>query len=89
VGSDEVCWHEDHEGVSPTGNAAEQALRKSDIFRKLSFWTEEQTGSQNLTVMMSVTETCRRLRKRPLDCIQAAVHAAFNNKPAPELIPQN
>lgn len=78
-----------HEGVSPTNNAAEQALRKSVIFRKLSFGTEEKTGSQNLSVIMSVTETCRRLHKRPLDYIKAAVHAAFNNKPAPELIPQN
>jgi transposase len=78
-----------HEGVSPTNNAAEQALRKSVIFRKLSFGTEEKTGSRNLTVILSVTETCRRLRQRPLDYIKAAVHAAFNNKPAPELIPQN
>jgi transposase len=77
----------DHEGVSPTNNAAEQALRKSVIFRKLSFGTEEKTGSLNLPVIMSVAETCRRLGKRPLDYIKAAVTAAFNNKPAPELLP--
>lgn len=78
-----------HHGVSPTNNAAEQALRKSVIFRKLSFGTEANTGSRNLTVIMSVTETCRRLGRRPLDYITAAVDAAFNNKPAPKLLPEN
>lgn len=78
-----------HEGVSPTNNAAEQALRKSVIFRKLSFGTEEKTGSQNLAVIMSVTETCRRVGRRPFDYITDAVKAAFNTKPAPKLIPQN
>ncbi len=49
-----------HEGVSPTNNAAEQALRKAVIFRKLSFGTEKNTGSKNLSVILSVMETCRR-----------------------------
>jgi hypothetical protein len=78
-----------HEGVSPTNNAAEQALRKSVIFRKLSFGTEQKTGSQNLAVIMSVTETCRRVGRRPFDYITDAVKAAFNTRPAPKLIPQN
>jgi transposase len=77
-----------HEGVSPTNNAAEQALRKSVIFRKLSFGTEQKTGSQNLAVIMSVTETCRRVGRRPFDYITDAVKAAFNTRPAPKLIPQ-
>lgn len=76
-----------HDGVSPTNNAAEQALRKSVIFRKLSFGTEAQTGSPNMTVILSVTESCRRLGRRPLEYINAAVHATFNNKPAPQLLP--
>ncbi|WP_397569243.1 IS66 family transposase [Schlesneria sp. T3-172] len=76
-----------HPGVSPTNNAAEQALRKSVIFRKLSFGTEEKTGSPNLAVILSVAETCRRLGKRPLDYVATAVAAAFSNKPAPKLLP--
>jgi transposase len=76
-----------HEGVSPTNNAAEQALRKSVIFRKLSFGTEAETGSRNIPVIMSVVETCRRLSRRPLDYINTAVKAAFNQKPAPKLLP--
>lgn len=76
-----------HEGVPPTNNAAEQALRKSVIFRKLSFGTEKQTGSRNLPVILSVIETCRRLGQRPLDYIHNTVHAAFNHKSPPRLLP--
>ena len=46
-----------HDGVAPTNNAAEQALRKSVIFRKLSFGTEAKTGSRNLTVITAMMRT--------------------------------
>ena len=76
-----------HPGVSPTNNAAEQALRKLVIFRKLSFGTEQQTGSKNMSVILSVMETCRRLNRPRLRFLRESIHAAFNNKPAPRLIP--
>jgi hypothetical protein len=38
-----------YDGVSPTNNIAEQTIHKAVIFRKLSFSTEEQTGSLNLS----------------------------------------
>jgi hypothetical protein len=47
-----------HDGVSPTSNISEQTIRKAVIFRKLSFSTEEQTGSLNLSVIFSTVETC-------------------------------
>lgn len=76
-----------HAGVSPTNNAAEQSLRKSVIFRKLSFGTERQTGSRNLAVIQSVTESCRRLGQGPQDYLAAAIQAAFHNQPTPRLLP--
>ncbi len=78
-----------NEGVSPTNSAAEQALRKSVIFRKLCFGTEARTASQNLAVIMSVTETCRRMGRRPFDYLTDAVKAAFSTQPAPKLLSQN
>lgn len=78
-----------HDGVSPTNNAAEQALRKSVIFRKLSFGTEAQTGSRNISVIQSVMETCRRLNRSRFDFLRKSIHAAFNNKPTPQLLPTN
>jgi hypothetical protein len=59
------------------------------IFRKLSFGTEVKTGSPNLAVILSVTETCRRLGKRPLDYIAPAFTAACSNTQAPNLLPAN
>jgi transposase len=77
----------DHPGVSPTNNAAEQALRKSVIFRKLSFGTEEQTGSRNLCVILSIVETCRRLKQPALAYLHDAIHAYFAHRQAPRLLP--
>ncbi|MBK9054970.1 MAG: transposase [Chloroflexi bacterium] len=36
----------DHEGVEPTNNAAEQALRRGVLWRKRSFGTQSQAGSR-------------------------------------------
>ncbi|MGV2338722.1 MAG UNVERIFIED_CONTAM: hypothetical protein LVR18_33465 [Planctomycetaceae bacterium] len=49
--------------------------------------TEEKTGSQNLAVIMSITEICRRVCRRPFDDITDSVMAAFNAKSAPTLLP--
>lgn len=76
-----------HPGVSPTNNAAEQALRKSVIYRKLSFGTESPTGSRTLSVILSVVETCRRLGRDALSYLQASVDAHFHHQPAPQLLP--
>jgi hypothetical protein len=78
-----------HHGVLPTNNAAEQALRKSVICRKLSFGSEQQTGSKNMSVILSVMETCRRINRSRLDFLRESIHAAFRNKPAPRLLPTN
>jgi transposase len=75
-----------HDCVSPTKNAAEQALRKAVIFRKLSFGTKANTGRKNISVNLSVMETCRRFNRSRLDFIRESIHAAFTNKPAPKLL---
>lgn len=76
-----------HPGVSPTNNAAEQALRRSVIFRKLSFGTQSPTGSPALSVILSIVETCRRLGRHALTYLQASIQALFHNTTAPKLIP--
>jgi hypothetical protein len=76
-----------HAGVSPTNNAAEQALRRSVIFRKLSFGTESQTGSSTVSNLLSVLETCRPLGRDALTYLLSAVQALFHHRPAPKLIP--
>lgn len=75
------------ESVSPTNSSAEQALRKAVIFRKHSFGREENAGSKNLSMILSVMETYRRLNHSCLVFIREFVSALFNNKPAPKLLP--
>ena len=58
-----------------------------DVSMAPGFGTEKKTGSQNMTVIMSVVETCRRLGTHPLDYLQQAIQANFNQHPPPKLIP--
>jgi transposase len=51
------------EGVEPTNNAAEQALRQAVIWRKLSFGTQSSAGSWFVERLLTVVETCRRQKR--------------------------
>ena len=53
----------DHEGIEPTNNTAERALRPAVIYRKLSFGTQSESGSRFIERMLTISETCR-LQKR-------------------------
>ena len=50
----------DHEGVEPTHNASERALRPAVIWRKLSFGTQSAKGSRFVETLLTVIETCRQ-----------------------------
>ena len=76
----------DVEGVEPTNNAAEQALRHAVIWRKLSFGTQSQSGSQFVERMLTVIETCRRQRRNVYSWLVEAVQAQLNQQPAPSLM---
>ncbi|MEZ4338738.1 MAG: transposase [Sandaracinaceae bacterium] len=54
----------DVEGVAPTNNEAERALRHAVILRKLSFKTQSDRGSRFVERMLSAVDT---LRKRERD----------------------
>ena len=77
----------DVEGIEPTNNTAERALRPAVIYRKLSFGTQSEAGSRFIERMLTVCETCR-LQKRPLFAyLTTAVQAHFESQPAPSLLP--
>src|SRR5476649_2130885 len=67
----------DVEGVEPTNNAAEQALRHAVIWRKLSFGTQSRSGSQFVERMLTVIETCRRQKRNVYSWLAEAVQAKF------------
>jgi transposase len=74
------------EGVEPTNNAAEQALRQAVIWRKLSFGTQSAEGSRFVERLLTVVETCRRQQRNVLAWMVEAVEARFTGKTAPSLL---
>jgi transposase len=74
------------EGVEPTNNAAEQALRQAVIWRKLSFGTQSAAGSRFVERLLTVVETCRRQQRNVLSWMVEAVEARLAGKTAPSLL---
>jgi transposase len=77
-----------HEGVEPTNNAGERALRHAVIWRKLSFGTQSAVGSRFVETMLTVIETCRQQRRNTFAYLTAAVQAHLAGQPAPSLLPE-
>jgi transposase len=77
----------DHEGIEPTNNTAERALRPAVIYRKLSFGTQSPSGSRFIERMLTVCETCRLQNRSLFDYLTNAVSAHFAKQQAPSLLP--
>jgi transposase len=75
------------EGVEPTNNAAERAIRPAVIWRRTSFGSQTQAGSRFVQRMLTVVTTLKSQRRNVLDFMTAAVSAARSNSPAPSLLP--
>jgi transposase len=75
------------EGVEPTNNAGERALRHAVIWRKLSFGTQSAAGSRFVETMLTVIETCRQQHRNAFEYLTAAVQAHLARQPAPSLLP--
>ncbi len=76
------------EGVEPTNNAAERAIRPAVIWRRTSFGSQTQTGSAFVARMLTVVTTLKSQRRNVLDFITAATSAARLDKPTPSLLPE-
>jgi len=74
------------EGVEPTNNASERALRHAVIWRKLSFGTQSAHGSRFVETMLTVIETCRQQSRNAFAFITTAVEAHFAHQPAPSFV---
>ena len=74
------------EGVEPTNNAAEQALRPAVLWRKGSFGTRSEAGSRFVERILTVRETCRRQGKPLRQFVTEAVEACRRGEPAPRLL---
>ena len=85
-GRDHLWRFVDLEGIEPTNNTAERALRPAVIQRKLSFGTQSKSGSHFLERMLTVSETCRLQGRNLYRYLIDATTAAFASRTAPSLL---
>jgi transposase len=76
----------DVEGVEPTNNAAERALRPAVVWRKGCYGTDSSEGSHFVERILTVTATCRQQERKVLPYIADAVRAHWAGLPAPALM---
>jgi len=74
------------EGVEPTNNEAERALRPAVLWRKGSFGTGSDAGSAFVARMLTVIETARRRGVHVLDWLEQACRAANAGTAPPPLL---
>jgi transposase len=74
------------EGVEPTNNASERALRHAVIWRKLSFGTQSTHGSRFVATILTVVETCRQQSRSVFDYLTTAMQAHFAHESGPSLL---
>jgi transposase len=78
----------DVEGVEPTNNASERALRHAVIWRKLSFGTQSAAGSQFVETILTTVETCRQHGRNLFAYLTEAIQASLAHRQAPTLLPR-
>jgi transposase len=74
------------EGVEPTNNDAERALRHAVCWRKTSFGTDSADGSRFVERMLTTVESCRRQGRDLLAFLVQAVEAHRSGATPPSLI---
>ena len=74
------------EGVEPTNNAAERAVRSGVLWRKGSFGTQSACGSRFVERMMTTVATLKQQRRNVLEYLQAVCSAQIRGEKAPSLL---
>ena len=75
------------EGVEPTNNAAERAVRKGVLWRKGSFGSHSAEGSRFAERMLTVSESLRAQGRSILAFVEQAIRAGLEVGKAPTLLP--
>ena len=76
------------EGVEPTNNTAERAVRHPVLWRKGSFGTHSAEGSRFVERILTTHATLRQQGRPILDFLNDACVAALHDRPPPSLLPQ-
>jgi transposase len=77
------------EGIEPTNNASERALRHAVIWRRISGGTDSADGSRFVERMLTVVATCRQQKRDVLDYLSSCFEAHLRGQKVPSLVPAN
>ncbi len=75
-----------HEGVEPTNNAAERALRPAVPWRKKSFGAYSASGNTFVERILTVRLTCQQQGRHLLTFLADSVQAYWAGQSAPTLV---
>jgi transposase len=76
------------EGVEPTNNAAERALRHAVCWRKTGYGTDSAGGSRFVERMLTVVASCRQQGRDALVYLTACCQARRGGAKGPSLLPK-
>ncbi len=75
-----------NEGVEPTNNSAERALRCAVQWRKVSFGSRSAQGEIAVARLLTVTRTCRMQKREPLGYLGSAIRLHRQARAVPSLL---
>lgn len=75
------------EGVEPTNNTAERAVRKPVLWRKGSYGTDSERGSRFVERVLTTVASLRAQQRNVLDYLAKACSAPNTGDPPPSLLP--
>ncbi|MBC8161045.1 MAG: IS66 family transposase [Roseiflexaceae bacterium] len=74
------------EGIEPTNNAAERALRHAVLWRKGCFGSRSDAGCRFVERVLSVQATCKQQQRSFFGFVTEAIQAAWAATPTPILV---
>ena len=77
----------DQDGIEPTNNPAERAVRHGVLWRKSSLGTKSIAGSEFVGRVLTVQATLRQQRRNVLAFVRAACEAQLHGTTPPSLLP--
>jgi transposase len=75
------------DGVEPTNNRAEQALRPAVLWRKGCFGAASESGNHFVERFLTVSATCQAQQQDLWTFLMTAIEHAWVGRPAPSLLP--
>jgi hypothetical protein len=74
------------EGVEPTNNSAEKALRTAVQWRKIMFGTRSESAERAVERLLTIVRTCQLQEENALGHLTAAIAAHRRRQPVPSLL---